>query len=445
MAEVFPSTPQAPGLPETLATIVKWRDVPTPMSEEDFGTAVKELDTIVEALQEKPDAPSRSALALARVVLGNLHRDHGLIDHATPFYDAALATPADLDDGSPHGKHELANTLNNRGLCTMARGDEESLNGALGDFDRSIALRKELPLDEEEGYRWELATNLINRGDLLHRLGEREEEARLSYDEAISLLRGLPYTENPAALQRLALATANRGLVASDHDEARRQFEEAIALLPSPQNPSQLLTLCSALLNRGRHSLQVVHDFDATADDARQVISLLSQHEKQHPAPAELALQARHLLAHSLCAWLDEEQQGPGLKEDWVGDATDTVEEGLAVERHWERQGFGGLRPIACELFQLGLHVYRVCQPHFFAEFLVESMDPQASPGAPFADPNFQAAAGQALRHAVNETAQRATSAALDPELAAKQTKILASLRAADERLAALQKASNPA
>ena len=48
MAEVFRSTPQAPGLPETLATVLKWRDVPIPLSEEDFTTAIGELDAVIE-------------------------------------------------------------------------------------------------------------------------------------------------------------------------------------------------------------------------------------------------------------------------------------------------------------------------------------------------------------------------------------------------------------
>jgi tetratricopeptide (TPR) repeat protein len=441
MAEVFPSTPQAPGLPETLATVLKWRDVPTPLSEQDFTTAIGELTAVADSLGAKTDGSSRGILAMARMVLANLHRDHGLPDHALPFYDAALESPADLDDGTPRGKHELANLLVNRGLCRFSGGDPEHFTGALADFDRAIELRKELPVEEEESFRWALAAALMHRGDALHRIGGRDEEARAAYDEAIGHLRLLPYLENPAALQRLALAWANRGMVAEDHDGARRCFDECIGLLPSPQNPSQLVTLCNALLNRGRHSLQVAGDTDATAADARRVLELVSPHERNHPSPAELALQARHLLAHALVAWLDESRTGPGLAEDWVSDATDAVEDALAVERHWEQHGFEGLRPIACELFQLGLHVYRVCQPHFFADFLIESMDPEMSPGAPFADPGFQGAAARALRQTVDETARRAASSTLEPEQVEKQRRILHTLRAADHRLAELQQA----
>lgn len=440
MAEVFPSTPQAPGLPEILATVLKWRDVPVPLSEEEFKAAIDELSTVVDFLDGKPDAAARHARATARMVLGNLHRDHGLLDHALPFYDAALENPGDLDDGSPRGKDELAGLHLQRGLCRFSTGDAGRVADALADFDAAVALRGALPLEDEE-VRWGLATALMHRADALHRMEGRAADARAAFDDAIHHLRQLPYQDNPTTLQRLALACANRGLVAEDPEEARRGFDECIALLPSPVNPPQLLTLGSALLNRGRHSLQVAADPDACAADARRVLELLAPHERNHPAPAELSLQARHLLAHALCGWLDESRRGAGSKDDWVGDATDAVEEALAVERHWEQLGFPGLRPLACEIYQLGLHVYRVRQPHFLAEFLVESMDPEMSPGAPFGDPGFQAATGRALHQAVNEAVQRATAAAGDPVLQEKQQGILRTLQAADQRLAGLQQA----
>lgn len=440
MAEVFPSTPQAPGLPEILATVLKWRDVPIPLSEEDFTAAIGELSTAVDFLDGKPDSPSRHARATAHMVLGNLHRDHGLGDHALPFYDAALENPGDLDDGSPRGKDELAALHVQRGLCRFASGGADQLAAALADFDAALALRGSQPPENEE-QRWGLATALMHRADALHRMEARAAEARVAFDEAIAQLRQLPYQDNPTTLQRLALACANRGLVAENPEEARRGFDECIELLPSPVNPPQLLTLGSALLNRGRHSLQVAADPDACATDARRVLDLLSPHEHNHPAPAELSLQARHLLSHALCGWLDESRRGAGSQEDWVGDATDLVEEALELERHWERLGFPGLRPLACEIFQLGLHIYRVRQPHFFAEFLVESMDPEMSPGAPFGDPGFQAAAGRALHQAVNDAAQRASAAAAEPALLEKQQGILRTLQAADQRLAGLQQA----
>src|SRR5690606_16106124 len=142
------STPQAPGLPEMLATVMKWRDVPLPLTESDFNQSVKELAQVVEAVQDHEDPLSRSTRALALMVLGNLHRDHGMLDHALPIYDAALIRLGDLDDGTPQGKHELANLFTNRGICLLSLGDRAKLPAALEDFDRAIELRKNLPLDE---------------------------------------------------------------------------------------------------------------------------------------------------------------------------------------------------------------------------------------------------------------------------------------------------------
>lgn len=439
MAEVFRSTPQAPGLPETLATVLKWRDVPVPLSEEDFGKAIEELGAVIETLATTEDPTGRATRVLAMMVLGNLHRDHGLLDHAVSFYDSALGDPADLDDGTTRGKNELANLFTNRGICLLSSGDAEKFPDALEDFDSAIELRKDLPLAEEPTIRWGLSAGYMNRGDVLHRL-DRNPEALVAYDEALAHLEQLPYQEHPPTRQRYALAWANRGLVTPEPAEALRCFDKCIELLGEPENPQQLLTLCNATLNRGRHALQVAGDAEATARDARQVLEWMTPHERAHPAPAEMALQARHLLAHALCVWLDESRQGPGIAEDWIGDATDTVEEALALERFWEQQGLTAFRPLACDLFQLGLHVYRVCQPHFFADFLVESMDPEMSPGAPFQDQNFQAAAARALQQAVNEVARRAASSSLEPEQMEKQQAILKTLKIADHRLAELQK-----
>lgn len=440
MAEVFRSTPQGPGLPETLAIVTKWRDVALPLTEEDFGTAIEELTAAAETLETKDDPLSRSVRGMALTVLGNLHRDHGLLEASLGYYETALAHPEGLDDGSPNGRNELGNLHMSRGIALLTQGDEASLATALSDFDRAIELRKDLPFDETPMFRWGLSAGYLNRADVLLRT-ERREEAVAAFDDGIEQLRQLPYDSNPPILQRYALAWANRGLAVDDPAEARRCFDECIALLKEPQDPQQLLTLSNALLNRGRHALQVAEDCEVTAADARRVIELMSPHERNHPAPAEMALQARHLLAHALCTWLDGSRKGPGLAEDWIGDTTDTVEEALAVERHWEQHGFKALRPLAGDLFELGLHVYRVCQPHFLADFMVEAMDPDLSPGAPFDDPNFQAAAARALRQAMNETAERAAAASLEPERQQKQVAILQTLKEADQRLAELQQA----
>lgn len=398
-----------------------------PLPADQFVAAVGELREILASSLHPSDA------ALARMVLGNLHRDHGQPDAAMDFYHEALEKSGDL----PDGETVLANLHANRGICLLSRAVDGLLPAALDDFARAIALRRQAPLDG--GNRWGLAASLMNRGDVLHRLGGNDNEARAAYDEAVEHLEILGPSESPAVLQRLALAWSNRGLVAEDPDQARRCFDRCLELLASPQNLPQLLTRGSALLNRGRQALSIEEDAPAAAADAREAMALLASLDREDAAAAEQSLRARHLLASALCTWLDGDRKTPDLTDDWIATATDTVEEALALERHWSRKGISHLRPLALELFQLGLEVYRTCQPHFLAELILESVDPEVSPGAPSDAPAFQQAAALALHRALNESARRAAAATLDPAELEKQSTILAALRAADLRLAALQ------
>lgn len=413
-----------------LDVIEKWRDVPVPLAADQFAAAVGELRELLAF----PLHPGEAAMA--RMVLGNLHRDHGLPDAAMEFYHEALEKSGDL----PGGNRLQANLHANRGICLLTHAGDGQLQAALEDFDRAIALRRLAPLDG--GNRWGLAASLMNRGDVLQRLGGNDHEARTAYDEAVEHLEILGPAESPAVRQRLALAWSNRGLVAEDPEQARRCFNRCLELLASPRNLPQLLTRGSALLNRGRQALSIEADATAAASDAREAMALLASFDREDAAAAEQSLHARHLLARALCTWLDGDRKTPDLTDDWIATATDTVEEALALERHWRRKGVAHLRSLALELFQLGLEVYRVCQPHFLAEFILESIDPEVSPGAPSDDPAFQQAAALALHRALNETAHRAAAATLDPAELEKQTAILHALRAADLRLAALQSGS---
>ena len=404
-----------------------------PLPADEFAAALGEL----RALLALPLHPGEAAMA--RMVLGNLHRDHGLPDAAMDFYHEALEKSGDLQGGNT----VQANLHANRGICLLTHAGEERLQAALEDFDRAIALRRQAPLDG--GNRWGLAAGLMNRGDVLQRLGGNDREARAAYDEAVEHLVILGPAESPAVRQRLALAWSNRGLVAEDPEQARRCFDRCLELLAPPQNLPQLLTRGSALLNRGQQALLIEDDASAAAADARDAIAILAFYDREDTAAAEQSLHARHLLARALCTWLDGGRKTPDLTEDWIATATDTVEEALALERHWSRnrKGVAPLRVLALELFQLGLEVYRACQPHFLAEFILESVDPEVSPGAPSDDPAFQQAAALALHLALNESARRAAAATLDPAELEKQTAILTALRAADLRLASLQSGSH--
>ena len=71
---------------------------------------------------------------------------------------------------------------------------------------------------------------------------------------------------------------------------------------------------------------------------------------------------------------------------DWsppelIEEATDAVDEGLALARHWEQRGESGFRALAEDLFRFGCRVYQAGQPQFLAEFILESLDPEKADG----------------------------------------------------------------
>lgn len=57
-----------------------------------------------------------------------------------------------------------------------------------------------------------------------------------------------------------------------------------------------------------------------------------------------------------------------------VAEATDTVDEGLAVARKFESRDRSPLRPLAARLFRLGAQLYGAHQPQFLGEFLLENL-----------------------------------------------------------------------
>ena len=59
------------------------------------------------------------------------------------------------------------------------------------------------------------------------------------------------------------------------------------------------------------------------------------------------------------------------------------------------------LRPLAHRFFRLGEQLYRIRQPRFLADFLLEQLDPERSEGALYQDPEMMAIAVQSLTDAI--------------------------------------------
>ena len=82
---------------------------------------------------------------------------------------------------------------------------------------------------------------------------------------------------------------------------------------------------------------------------------------------------------------------------DDVHDATDAVDDGLALVRVWEQREVIHLRPLAVDLFRFGAHIYARYQPQFLQEFIEENMDPAHSSAAYVESAGMQQAAQEAL------------------------------------------------
>ncbi|GAA5480911.1 tetratricopeptide repeat protein [Haloferula sargassicola] len=407
MAEVFRHQDGlASSMGDVLGILEKWRHSPPP---DDLDGAVAELEAAFRFLKGAEGSMCASVRLGLAMVLGNLHRDAGNTEQALQAYDRGAQESVDLSENP--ARNEMANLHTNRAIALLGVMDAAR---ALEDLEKAIRLRESLPLDEEPVFRWGFAAGWINRGDALRMLS-RHDEAVASYQRGLQELE--PLEPGEAVKWRRAVAWNNRGLALRElarEEEAMASFAKSIDELEGGEEPRAVIARSAAMLHRG--------------DDPQQVLAIVSPLERQSAEAAEVSLKARHGLARRLCDKLG------GSEGDWIADATDLVEEGLELERAWETAGVESMRPVACDLFRLGLRVYRICQPQFLAEFVLESLDPEVSDGAPVDDPHFQAAAVEEVGRALRESLERGVSG----ERGEKELAIGKSLRAADERLAAL-------
>ena len=304
------------------------------------------------------------------------------------------------------------------------------------------------PLSPE--FQRRLAIVWMNRGNALQKQPHAEdlEEAVRSYDQAIGLLAASQGSEDFAARNSLGAAWMNRGQAlhrqgtAPTLQEALRSQREAIAVLrtlPLQQDISFRLNLAGALMNEanvllgdglGRH--------DQARTSAKAALALVLTQEAIHPDAAGLALQARRALCDAIGQLLVANTTNLSLSV-LADEAGDVVDDGLALARLWERKGRRDLRPLAERLFYFGVQLYRLHQPQFLAEFVLESLDPERSPGALPGTPALHKAAEDAVAGALDALrgVQRLTTE--DP-LSARLLQTWQELQTASTRLAELRK-----
>jgi tetratricopeptide (TPR) repeat protein len=221
----------------------------------------------------------------------------------------------------------------NRGHALLLRGDLADLTAALDAYGEAIALLRDVPLAENPSWANSLGAALMNRGHLLHRVhGIAQASAALdSFAEAAFLLRALP-----------------------DTDAA-----------PWPRR-----NLAGTLLNRANLLLDLSRHAEA-AISAREAVELCRPCERAESIDADLALKSRR----ALCDALGQLLVARGADQDALAhEASDVVDDALALIRHWAGKGESTFRPLALRFFRYGVQLYRFHQPHFLAEFIEENL-----------------------------------------------------------------------
>jgi hypothetical protein len=314
----------------------------------------------------------------------------------------------------PEVRNAMASGWMKRGIALLNENTTASLTASLVWFEGAIELRRSLPLAENSWYRYVLAAGWMNRGDALTRLSSTENlaEAVRSYDQALALLRTLDLESNPLFRKRLALAWMNRGITLQEQGTpvslraAVESFEEAIAVLrdlPAGAGPENRPVLACALMNRANVLLRLTPSTpDLARKSAEQALALVAGAEEQEILAAETGLKARHVLCRAIASQLAD-GTGPIAPEDLIAAATDAVDDGMKLARHWEARGERRFHDLAVELFRFGACAYQMHQSHFLSEFLLEYLEPCQSRDAFPADPKMHAAAGEAIARAFAE------------------------------------------
>lgn len=259
-----------------------------------------------------------------------------------------------------------ASVLMKRGIALMAEDRPAAASEALACFDEALDLRVGLPLDQSPVLRYGLAACWLNRADALMRLGGGPQvaEALRSCGEAITELRRLPLEDDPRFSRRLAMAHHNRGMFlmvqGAGPADVVAAFEESIAMLEHEHaaridDRRQLLAVAWMNLANVQASVGTGELSSQARASAIHAIELVEAAEAEDVTAAEVGLNARHALCRTYAGRLGSMGGTVGEMPDDVHEATDAVDDGLALVRRWEQKGVGRFRRVAADLFASAL------------------------------------------------------------------------------------------
>jgi len=234
-------------------------------------------------------------------------------------------------------------------------------------------------------YLRDLGVAWMNRGHDFMQQGHRVslEASLVAYNEAITTLRQLPIGENPSWANTLGAALMNRGQLlhrlhgVEQATVALGDFDEAAAILAPlcesnsvRGNPWPRRNLTGTFLNRASLLLDL-GQFSTANTTAREAVVLAMPYERLDLIDADLSLKSRRCLCDALGRLLVE----PGADQNALAtEASDLVDESLALIRHWTGRHPGVFASLALRLFRYGTRLYRLHQSQFLAEFIQENL-----------------------------------------------------------------------
>jgi hypothetical protein len=333
------------------------------------------------------------------------------------------------------------------GQLLETRGTPESLADAVRSYDAAISQLRGQP-EASERVRAALGIALMNRGNALQKQFTPSALAAAvsAYDDAISYLRTLPLEQSAFDRNTLGAAWMNRGhaqLARAEPDSVTasiQSFREAIIVLrtlPLDGPSSFRMNLAATLMNEA-NALIKVREPEKALSSAMAALAVTAPTERTDPVLADIGLKARRVGCEALghCLFVASKRGGPTRE---LGDqASDLVDEGLALARHWESQGQQQFRYIAARLFRFGVQLYAGHLPDFLAEFILEHLDPEISTGAMTDVEEFHVIASEVLGRALQDLEAR-RAAFLDTPETARLLRRFRDLRAAVLRLEELR------
>lgn len=330
-----------------------------------------------------------------------------------------------------------------------AEGTADALATAITCYDRALALLRLLPDSPDPQHRRDIGVAWMNRGNALQKIGTPASfaDAIVCYDQAIGFLQKLPALD-PAFGNSLGAAWLNRGHALAQQDAAGLPaailaYQEAIAVLqklPVAEHRSARINLAAAWMNLANALLLLA---PPRATDARAAavaaLAITGTQDSSDSIFADIGLKARRVQCDALGHLLVAAGTDRTALHTLADEATEAVDQGLALVRHWEVHGVKIFRPLAARLYRFGARLGLIHQPHFLAEFLLESVDPTRAPGAIAGDSELHAFAVEFIPHAL--ATLRATSlVGLAPTQAQRLHEAVSDLEIAQARLTELRR-----